>query len=496
MASPHETPQSYDELLRRLEEAEDTIRAIREGEVDALVVRPVQQEQIFTLQGASDSYRAFMETMGHGAAALGPEGKVLYANRVLTTLIGKPLSDLQGLAFADQFGPDAGAQFKDLFAATETSNNRASSCEISLKHDSEERYYLASVEPLQVGVVNGWAVTLTDLTDRVRAEKSVAAERAARAIIASANEAVVVCDATGVITHANAAVQAITEANILGLGFHQAIHLTFSDATGLVQTEDLVELAISGNAVQGLEAHAAHAPRAKDLLVSAAPLSPDEGAISGCVITMVDLSQRKAAEKQQNLLMAELDHRVKNTLTLVLSILDRTREDSIAEFKKSFSARIHALAATHNLLSRSSWNGLSIGEVLTTELAPYVQDSRDRVKIKGASITLKPRAAIALGLIFHELASNAAKYGALSKEAGEVTLLATLGDPGRPALLEWRESGGPPVIAPTKGGFGHVVITRSLSYSPDGGAELTFEPDGVRCAIQIPPEDIEEAAPL
>ena len=128
-------------------------------------------------------------------------------------------------------------------------------------------------------------------------------------------------------------------------------------------------MAISGAAVQGLEAYAAKAPRTKDLLVSAAPLSP-EGAISGCVITMVDLSQRKAAEKHQNLLMGELDHRVKNTLTLVLSILDRTREESIDEFKKSFSARIHALAATHNLLSRSSWSGLTIGEVVTTELAP------------------------------------------------------------------------------------------------------------------------------
>ena len=488
----NDRPQSYEELLWRLEEAEETIRAIRQGEIDALVIRPVQHEQIFTLGGDDNSYRAFLETMGHGAAALGAHGEILYANSILTALIGKPLSQLQGLPFAAQFDETTGAQIKSLLAAAEASNDAAGSCEISLKDREEDRYYLASAEPLHTGVVNGWAVTLTDLTDRVRAEKSVAAERAARAIIASANEAVVVCDVEGAITHANVAVQAIAEGDVLGRPFHEAIHLTFSDTTELVQTAELVQMAISGSAVQGLEAYAAKAPRTKDLLVSAAPLSP-EGAISGCVITMVDLSQRKAAEKQQNLLMGELDHRVKNTLTLVLSILDRTREESIDEFKKSFSARIHALAATHNLLSKSSWSGLTIGEVVTTELAPYVEDPHDRVKLKGAMITLKPRAAIALGLIIHELASNAVKYGALSCEAGEVSLFSTLGASGEPASLEWREFGGPPVTKPRSSGFGHVVITRSLGYSPHGGAEVKFEPDGVRCLIWIPPEDIDQA---
>jgi two-component sensor histidine kinase len=299
----------------------------------------------------------------------------------------------------------------------------------------------------------------------------------------------VVCDAAGGVTHANAAVKAIAEDEILGLPFHEAIPLTFSDAIGLVQTEELIRMAIGGAAVQGLEAHATKAPRAKDLLVSAAPLSPADGSISGCVVTMVDLSQRKAAEKQQNLLIAELNHRVKNTLTLVLSILGRTREDSIDDFKRSFSARIHALAATHDLLSNSSWNGLSIDEIVATELAPYIQDAPDRVKVKGAKIALKPRAAIAVGLILHELASNAAKYGALSSEAGEVTLFSTLGQP-EPASVEWRELGGPPVTEPASNGFGTTVITRSLSYSPHGGAELTFEPEGVRCLIRIPPEDI------
>ncbi len=274
---------------------------------------------------------------------------------------------------------------------------------------------------MQIGVVNGWAVTFTDLTDRVRAEASVAAERVARAIIASANEAVVVCDAEGKITHANAAVLAIQEGDLFGQPFQDAIELKFGDAIGLVLSEDLVRMAIAGSAVQGIEAHAPNAPRAKDLLVSAAPLSGAQGTISGCVITMVDLSQRKAAERQQFLLMAELDHRVKNTLTLVLSIRGRTSESDIDTFRQTFSGRIHALAATHNPLQELVVEPVDRRRrrCRTRSLRANFERARGAKRVK---LAIKPRAAIAVGLVFHELASNAAKYGSLSTGSGKIAL--------------------------------------------------------------------------
>jgi PAS domain S-box-containing protein len=488
----HIKPRSYEEVLQRLEEAEEIIRAIRAGEVDAFVVKPVSGEQVFTLQGGSDSYRAFMETMGHGAVALGSRGEILYANSVLAALVGKPQSRLQGQLLEEQFDAATGAQIRALLAEAETSNNAASSSEVSLKIEGDTRFYFASAEPLQTGVVNGWAVTFTDLTDRVRAEQSVAAERAARAIIASANEAVVVCDGDGIITHVNAAVLAIQDGDIIGRPFHEAIKLTLNDAIGLVQTEDLVKLAIQGSGMQGVEAFAPDAPRAKDLLISAAPLLPSTGAVTGCVITMVDLSHRKAAEKQQQLLMQELDHRVKNTLTLVLSILGRTSGSDIDTFKRTFASRIQALAATHNLLSENSWSTLKIAEVIAAELAPYVQNSADRLEQHGLMVGVKSRAAIATGLIFHELASNAAKYGALSRPNGKIILSVQQREADEPVTIEWRESGGPPVTVPEKFGFGTTVISKSLSYSPAGGADLKFEPTGIRCIIRIPPEDVVE----
>jgi PAS domain S-box-containing protein len=481
-ALPHE------ELLRRLEEAEETLRAIREGEVDALVVRPARDEQVFTLQGEGGSYHAFMETMEHGAVVVGPRGEILYANQAFSRLSDKPLAALQGALLTEQFEAAIAPRIAALMPTGADEPASRQSSEIALTRDGATFHYLATASPLLIGVVSGWALTFTDLTDRVRAEKSIAAERAARAIIASANEAVMVCDPAGRITHANAAVNAIEPGELLGRPFHEAIRLKFPDAIGLVQSDDLVSMAIAGQSVQGIEAHAPNAPQVKDVLISAAPLSSSEGVSSGCVITLVDISQRKAAEKQQNLLMAELDHRVKNTLTLVLSILGRTSGESIDEFREAFSGRIHALAATHNLLAAKSWSMLTVADVVSAELAPYVRGSSSRVTFQELNISVKPRAAVALGLIFHELASNAVKYGALSSDGGSVSIRRV--QDGEHPLIEWQERGGPPVSPPARKGFGQTVITRSLQYLPEGGAELRFDREGVTCMMRLPAEDI------
>ena len=143
----------------------------------------------------------------------------------------------------------------------------------------------------------------------------------------------------------------------------------------------------------------------KDYLVSAAPLRVAGDRISGAVVTMVDLSQRKAAEKQQNLLMRELDHRVKNTLAMVVSISARTASntDTVEAFQKAFSGRIQALAATHTLLLGSSWSSLELGDIVMSELAPYIEAAAKQVTIEGLNVAVTPRAAIAFGLIAHGL---------------------------------------------------------------------------------------------
>ena len=383
---------------------------------------------------------------------------------------------------------EAAAVIRSLIGAAQSGKQSA---ELRIPSAAGESVLLVSATPLRLGVIAGHAVTFADMTERVRAAAAEENERAARAIIASANEAVIVCDAQGMITHVNSAARAVYDGDPIGKAFRDAVPLVFPGATGLLQSEDLLTMAIEGTPVQGIEAIAPEAPRVKDYLISAAPLRVSGDVPSGCVITMFDLSQRKVAEKQQLLLMAELDHRVKNTLALVLSISSRTlsSEDTLEGFQAAFTGRIQALAATHTLLADKSWKDLSVADVVLGELAPHGDSSAERVTIQGPDMLVTPRAAIALGLIFHELATNAAKYGALSNRAGRVTV--TIHPPGDEFMLvDWAERDGPPVVEPTRNGFGRTVITRSLQYSANGGAEIDFRPEGVFCQVRVPSEDV------
>lgn len=478
------------DLRRRLQEAEDTLTAIRQGEVDALVIAGGGNDAIFTIEGEG-AYRSLLEAIDPGAMALDDQGRILYANTRVAKLLDRSVSAIQGETLATVLGQ---ANSEDLDALLDRSLRERRSCKIMLDQgDASGRQYEVGAAPLRVGTVTGYAVTLVDVTERMRAELAEQRERAASAVLSSANEAVVVCDRHGIITHANTAASVLHEKPLIGRAFAESVPLVFPRSTGFAQGHDIIAQALAGDAVQGIEATAPGALVVKDFLLSAAPLRVTGDQITGCVVTMTDLSQRKAAEKQQLLLMAELDHRVKNTLALVLAISTRTMssETTLNGFHDAFVGRIQALAATHNLLADRSWSKLQISDVLQSELAPFIGDGASRISHEGLDVAITPRAAVALGLILHELATNAVKYGALSNDEGEVSVRVR----GRsadtdPLLFEWRESGGPQVKPPTRRGFGRTVITKSLQYSPEGKAELTFAPEGVVCSIAIPSEDV------
>ncbi len=185
------------------------------------------------------------------------------------------------------------------------------------------------------------------------------------------------------------------------------------------------------------------------------------------------------------MLAGELNHRVKNTLTVVCSIVERTLPES--EAKRTLLGRLHALAQTNDLLMRAQWTDLPLYDLIATELAPYAGAERGAVRIDGPPILLKPRVALTLALAIHELATNAAKYGALSVEAGRVTVTWTRigGDLARLRLL-WIEKGGPQVARLSKRGFGTELIERGISYELHGEARLEIVEGAVRCTITIP----------
>lgn len=195
----------------------------------------------------------------------------------------------------------------------------------------------------------------------------------------------------------------------------------------------------------------------------------------------------------RNSLTRELNHRVKNTLANVLSIVSLTRRRStgIDDFAESLTARVRALSATHDLLSQSNWSDAPIGEIVRSELAPYMDGHETHVKISGPEVSLAPNDALSLGLAIHELATNAAKYGALSSIEGKIFVDWHLLSPER-AEVHWREAGGPPVSVPTKRGFGRDLVEKIVAGELKSNVELQFNPEGVQCRLQVPVRRIGE----
>jgi PAS domain S-box-containing protein len=213
------------------------------------------------------------------------------------------------------------------------------------------------------------------------------------------------------------------------------------------------------------------------------PILGSDGAAEGVFVEGVDVTDRVLAERQQKLLLDELNHRVKNTLATVQSIAAQTHRSAPdpQAFRKAFEARLLALSATHDLLTASSWRGASLREVISLEFRPY---GAERYRLEGPEVQLSAPEALALGLLFHELVTNAAKYGALSCAEGCVRVRWSVAD-GR-LQLTWTEEGGPAVAPPKRQGFGSRLIERSLRGELGGRTELSFHPAGLTCRMEIP----------
>ena len=195
----------------------------------------------------------------------------------------------------------------------------------------------------------------------------------------------------------------------------------------------------------------------------------------------------KRAAEHQRMLVAELSHRVKNVLATVAAIASRTQDANLsaADFTTTLAGRIQAMAATHELISLQDWNGISVRELVQLELAPYM--AKDNADLDGPDLTLSPAAGQALSMVLHELATNAAKHGALATDDGRVSVRWNRAQNGNACLrIEWQESGGPAVQPFRRSGFGLEVIRNLVPYELGGSVDLVFAQEGLRCAIIIP----------
>jgi len=215
------------------------------------------------------------------------------------------------------------------------------------------------------------------------------------------------------------------------------------------------------------------------------------------VLRRIDLVAREQAEarRRQDFLMAELDHRVKNMLATIHALVDQSevKEDKVAGFLATFEGRLQAMSRAHSLLTKSRWDGVNMLALVNAEMSPYTEHSNAMSVIAaGPPVVLRPKAALALSLGLHELATNAAKYGALSRPGGHVHVQSHIEQrPEAPILvLQWRETGGPAVTAPETPGFGLTLIESSLSYELGGTMQFGFPAEGLTCTVEMPWDQI------
>jgi two-component sensor histidine kinase len=203
----------------------------------------------------------------------------------------------------------------------------------------------------------------------------------------------------------------------------------------------------------------------------------------------IDVTERRKAEDHKNLLIAELDHRVKNVLACVAAVAQRSRESSKSadDFLDVLNGRINALANTHALLSRSRWEGVNVAELVRTELAFCAQ--KGSASIDGPDVELASDAVQPVAMVLHELATNATKYGALSNGHGRISVRWRRPSSGRASgklVLEWRETGAARHVAPVAAGYGMSVIRDLIPYELGGTVDYQLGREGAECRLEIP----------
>ena len=359
-------------------------------------------------------------------------------------------------------------------------------------HRTEERFLDLVYQPTRDahGAVTGIFAEGSDVTERVRAERALReSETKHRQILDSATDyAVIATDLRGRVTRWSEGARRVLgwdEGEMLGRTVERIF--TPEDVAGGQVEAEMRSTLETGFAVDE-RWHLRKGERRFWANGEMTPLRDDAGRVVGFVKVMRDRTEQRRAEEHQRLLIDELNHRVKNTLATVQSLANQTfRNEHVSdETRLAFEGRLFALARGHDVLTRESWEGAELEEIVAEAVAPYRRGD-DHFTISGPKVRLTPRTAIALAMALHELATNAAKYGALSVPTGRVSVQwSVTGDEPRRLTLRWEEVGGPPVVPPSRTGFGTRLVQRSLAAELEGEVRLSYEVRGVTCSVMAP----------
>lgn len=338
-------------------------------------------------------------------------------------------------------------------------------------------------------VENLFYASITDITDRKRAEQ---ARAHLAAIVASSSQAIISKTLDSTITSWNDGAEKIfgySADDMIG----KSIRLLIPNDRQS-EEDDILSRMARGEKFSNYETvRVCRDGRRVDVAVNVSPIFDAAGNIIGASKIAHDISERKRAEERERLLMGEVNHRAKNMLTLVQVIARQTVANDATTFLQRFEERILALSASHDVLLTSCWQDVPLEDLVRSQLAHFRDTFESRIKLSGPPLKITAPAAQAIGMAVHELATNAAKYGALSNDDGVIDITWKLEQNGGAVQgfsMHWSERGGPVVEKPTRNGFGSTVINRLLAASLEGEVDLDWQPTGLVCQISCPAEKV------
>lgn len=433
-----------------------------------------------------------------GIAETDEQGTLLRVNDALCKMLGRPRAQLLGTTFleythAEHRAEDAARYARQVRGELENYAIRKR----ATRPDGTVLYldvYSSSVRDASGRFQYGVRV-LQDVTEAKRLEDQIReSERHMRNLLEALPIAVYTTDRAGRITFYNkAAVELSGRTPAPGDEWCVTWRLYTPDGAPLPHAECPMAIALKENrAVRGAEAVAERPDGTRiPFIPYPTPLYDAQGNLIGAINMLLDISDRKQAESRQKILIDELNHRVKNTLATVQSLAAQTARhaESLPDFVGKFQNRLLAVARAHDLLTKRHWEAASLASLAHEVLAPMASSAQDRMSMAGPAIDLTPRAALSLTMALSELATNAAKYGALSSEHGRLSVVWQLREDSegvRTLTIEWLEQDGPPVKPPTRRGFGGRLMERCIEGDLGGVFDLSYEPKGVRCLMVVP----------
>jgi two-component sensor histidine kinase len=372
------------------------------------------------------------------------------------------------------------------------------STEIPTQHDihGADQSFIVRIAPCTKsdGQISGTVLTFSNVTAfRASIDQAIYEREYTKAILNAVADPLVVLGADLDVQTANRAFHSmfqVTRDVIQGVPLHQLSRAL--DALGLVT--QLKKTTSGDGSLQYFEIDC-DVPEIglRTFLINAVRFAaPRPSALAMALVGFHDITAHKKAEEHMRMLMAELDHRVKNVLARIsmVAMSTRQRSRSTDEFIRILNGRIRAMAAAHSVLSQSSWYGAGVTDLVRQQLAPYTTDAN--TTISGSDVMLTAAQSQALAIVLHELVTNAAKYGALSSPNGRVSVRwdrHSNVDAAASLTMEWREFGGPAIVAPIQSGYGTSLILELIPHELGGKVDLVFAAEGACCRIEIPLEE-------